>query len=269
MLSKVNDEQFQALDPILQSEYLAAGADGLRTAKIDPVDGLKLEDVTGLTNTVATLRTEGRTKDTRLKAFGDLDPVKAREALTTVKDLGGMTLSEKTAESVKQRETALVTKHNEEMKVVTDSNESLTSQLKTVLVKNVVVNELAEHDDKLILPGFIQERVSMRDNGQGKMIAVVLDEQGNEAIGDSQGNPMTVKQLVNSFRGDKTMGRYFGGTGTSGTGTTGTESTTGKVKMQGGVKTISSDDHAGITANQDGIANGTIVVVDPPTTFEQ
>lgn len=261
MLAKIDKAAFEKLHEVLQSEYVPQ-ADGTYLAKIDPVDGLALEDVQGLKNTVATLRTEARTKDATINKFGDLDPEAAREALAKVKALGTMSLDEKVAEAVKQRETAIIAKHQEDLKKLSDVSEARKAQLRKVLIDNVVLSSLEANDDKTVLPLYIKQRVDMRENADGSMVAVVLDENGNEAIGDSQGNPMTVNQFVSTLRGKTEFARYFGGTGASGTGASGNAGgKPGGVHVKNGVKQVSADDYTAIQANLEGIQKGEIEVV--------
>ena len=52
--------------------------------QVDPVGGFSLEDIGGLKNTLSETREKLKKARDRLDAFGDLDPSKARDALTKV-----------------------------------------------------------------------------------------------------------------------------------------------------------------------------------------
>ena len=104
----------------------------------------------------------------------------------------------------------------------------------------------------------------MRESASGTYIAEVLDKDGNPAIGDAQGNPQTIPQLVAQMKGDDAYAAAFDGTGQSGTGAGGPdgEGGGGKPVIQGGVRQILASDQAAIDANFEAIAEGTAEVVD-------
>jgi hypothetical protein len=83
----------------------------------------------------------------------------------------------------------------------------------------------------------------------------VVDGKGNPRIGDAQGNPMTIKQLVDELKQDPDFARNFEGSGSSGGGAPRSNAGGG-----GGVKTIAAGDNAAFLANLDGILDGSVKI---------
>lgn len=258
----IDQETFDTLPEALQSEYTQQESGGF-LLNVDPVDGFALENVTGLKRTLAKTRTDLTTAKKRAEAFGDLDPQEATDALARIAEISEGGESGDDAK-FKAREDQLVKRHQQELSSRDSTLTQYKSQLEKLTIDNEITKSLAEKGikDNRVLPTFIKQFVKMEQNTDGTMRAVVLDEQGHEAIGDSKGNPMTISQYVDGLASDPQFAPFFPGTGSSGTGATGGSAANGGRNTGGAPKTISADDHKAISANIDKIASGEVVVVD-------
>lgn len=259
----IDQEAFDGLPEPLQAEYMQQ-EDGNFLLNVDPVDGFALENVTGLKRTLAKTRTDMNSLKKKAEAFGDLDPQEATDAITRLAEISEGGDGENDAKW-KTREEQMVKRHQQELAARDEQVSQYEGQLKKLTIDNEITKALAANGvkDNKVLPVFIKNNVKMEKGENGNMRAVVLDENGHEAIGDSNGNPMTISQYVEGLANDSQFALFFPGSGASGTGATGGSGQSGSRRTGGTPKTISADDHKAISANADKIASGEVVVVDP------
>lgn len=258
--------EFESLSDELKKEYKPReGSQGEFILDTIAVGGLNVENVTGLKNALSQTRTERDTAMSKLKAFEGLDPVVAREALTKVEEIGRMTPNDKVEAQIKAQKDQLQKIHSEEIGKHTKHNELLTTQLTKLLVDNAAMDALTRAKAKtaLLMP-HITSQVRTRMTEDGRFLVEVIDKSGNVRVGDSNGNPMTIPQLVDEMAKDDLYAAAFPGTGQSGTGQSGstTPSPTGAGTGGNKVIKIKRSDQQAINDNWQKIADGSAVVED-------
>jgi len=254
MALKLVLESLDGLSEDIAAEYVEKN--GKFNLDTIAANGLAVEDVSGLKSALEKERETGRKTIAKLKAFEGIDdPKAAKEALVKVEEMANWDPDKEVAEKMKARESQLIAANKKETAKITARVDSAEGQLKKVLVENAAVTALTDAGGrvKVMLPHVMQQ-VRMRES-DGQFIAEVIDDQGTPRVGDAQGNPMTIPQLVAEMKGNETFGVAFDGTGSTGTGAGGEQTRTGK-PPQGGKKTVQAD------------AGGIIVVSDPEAIAE-
>jgi hypothetical protein len=198
--------------------------DGKFVLDVEPVDGFSLEDVSGLKTALGKERTTREKLEKDVIKFKDLDPDKARAALTELDELKKIdpaSEADKIANTKFEAAKAqLLQKHEGEMGEIKTRNGFLEGQIGALLIDNAATLALAEAKGSvdLLLPHVrAHTRVKEVD---GKFVVEVVDKDGNAKIADSKGTPMDIKGLVAEMRQSDTFGRAFEASGNSGTGKT-------------------------------------------------
>jgi hypothetical protein len=232
------------------------------------LDSDGFEDVGGLKTALSKERQAAREAATALKAFKDAgidDPTQVTDLVARLEELSKLDPSKEADKIVKEKVEALkkqlLTEHQKDLQKHIKENEELSAQLSKVLIDASALSAISEAKGapELLLP-IIHQRTRMRRNEQGVFVAEVLDATGTPRIGDSNGNPMTVKQLVDELRGSDIFGRAFEGNDQRGTG--GPPKGTPSHGSATGVTRIQAGDQEAINANLEAIASGKAVVVD-------
>lgn len=211
----------------LQEHYKPQTVNGQQMFVLDvtPHEGWALEDVKGLKNSLSAARTERDTATEQLKAFKDLDPVKAREALTKVEEMKDWKPDQKVREQIEARERQLLEKHTNEIKSKDEAVTALTREVEELLIDSVATMAVtgAKGIPELLLPHIkTQTRVKRGDNG--KHTVEILDKDGKTVrLSPKSGSTsnMTIQELVEEMRGNKTFARCFDGTNATGSGANG------------------------------------------------
>lgn len=113
---------------------------------------------------------------------------------------------------------------------------------------------------ELLLPHVLdrtkfEEIKDVNGNLTGQFKVVVVNDQGIARIGDSQGNPMTIDQLLDEMFGDSRYSRAFEPVGGGGSGADNNTQGSG-----GGKRTISRTDQEALNNSIEQIASGEVVV---------
>lgn len=249
------------MPPDVAKEY-TKGADGKFVLGVEAVDGMALENVTGLRNALAATRTERDEATARLKPFEGLDPLKAKEAITKVGEMATWTPEQKVQEQIKAHGDQLATKHKAELEALKGELTQATTQMQKMLIINVATTALAREKGaaELLLP-IIERQTRVRKVGD-RYIPEVLDSKGNVRVSPTAGRDgdMTVDELVLELKKDPAYARAFDGASASGSGA-GNGNGASQKANQSGKKTISASDKAALEANLDGLADGTVEVV--------
>ncbi len=197
--------------------------DGKFVLDVEPVDGYALEDVSGLKGTLGKEMTLRKKLEKDVLKFKDIDPDKAREALTKLEELGNIDPAKDADKIVSERLEAakrqLVEKHGEEIKTREGRIGQLTKTVESLLIDQAATAALADAKGsvELLLP-HVQKHTRVRET-DGRFVVEVVDRDGNARIGNSKGDPMTIAELVLEMRGSDTFGRAFEGSGHAGSGT--------------------------------------------------
>lgn len=182
--------------------------DGVFYLNVTPVDGYVLDNVDQLKSTVGALRKEKGDLEAKVKAYGDLDPTKARDALKKVEELAAFDPAKEAdkiaEERFKAREAQLKTLHETEVRAREEKLAKRDAQVKKLLVQNAIkgglakLNPLEEAVDALEI--LAERAVSLRETATGDFIVEVLDDAGNPRIKDSAGNPMAIDDYLAELR---------------------------------------------------------------------
>lgn len=273
LTAKINKEVHGALSEELQKEYKADGDNFV--LDVIAVDGLALENVTGLKKTVEKLRVSEKDLTNSVKAqtdalaaekakFAGIDATQAREAMDKIADIKNWDGETKIAEAVKEVETRhksileeLNTKHKEAVTGLEASVTSTTEQLHEEIVTSKITRAIHEADGnvELLLP-HVKNQVRMTKNSDGKFIPEVVYENQTPRIGDNEGNPMTITQLVGEMKGKATFAGAFKGVNSTGSGNHGISNNSGNQTQNTSGKVIAVTDQKGMSANLEDISTG-------------
>lgn len=210
-------DSIDSLPDAIKAEYRPGTADekleGKFVLAVDAVSGFALENVDGLKSALGSERQTRQQLEGKITAFGDLDPVKVKtdlekyEALKAIdpKQEAGK-LAEAQFESAKAQ---LIAQHQQELEPLKGETQKLRGEVSKLLVDAAAVTALsnAKGSTDLLLPHVQRHtRVAEKD---GKFVVEVIDGSGVPRIGDSQGNPMTIDQLVSEMKKDSKFARAF------------------------------------------------------------
>jgi hypothetical protein len=211
----------------------------------------KDQDVSGLKNTVNTLRNEKKAVEevlAQFKAFGDdPDTVKSKfdemqQQIAEASKTGKADWEAMKAELVKQQNAVLEEEKNK------------TQLMEKTVAKHLIdatgIKELeSEKGSTALLMPVIRSRSKVVKEGD-EYVVRITNEDGTPAI-DNQGNPLTVSGLVKSLKEHDSYKRAFDSEGTSGGGTPpggGSAPTSGRPGMHAG-----GDNRAPINKISDGL----------------
>lgn len=216
--------------------------DGKFYLQVEPVEGWSLEDVQGLKSSLAKERENVGKLEADLKKFEDIDPKKARDALSKVEEMAGWTPEEKVREQIEAREKKLVEKHSRELEERDSKVSTLTTQLEKHLVESAATAALTKHKGnvELLLP-HVRSQVRVEADKEGNFTARVVGPDGTPRLSPKQGSTdqMSIDELVETMREMPTYAAAFEGTGASGSGAGGS---TGRSGSQSGPHRISYKD---------------------------
>jgi hypothetical protein len=199
------------------------GKDKTFVLDVEAVEGYALEDVTGLKNTLGKERTEKDKLKQAVKAFEGLDPNETREKLTKLEELLKIDPTKQADEIANQKLEALKKQLTDRhQKEVEDREKAISRYRDTVYdlkIRATATEAIAAEKGvpELLLP-HVQRQTRLKETDDGKFIVEVIDAAGNVRIGDANGNPMTIAQLVAEMKSSAVYGRAFEATGSGGSG---------------------------------------------------
>jgi len=204
------------------------GAENQFVLDVEPTNGFGLENVDGLKNALSAERTQHSQDKQKLKAFEGIDPVKAKEALAKVDELGTLDPKKDVDRLVEEKVNAqlgqLNERHASELAGRDKKIQARDALLRSTLVQDAalkaIVSEGGDPDLLLphVLPSIQLELDEDEEAGTIRPKVKVVDTAGNVRIGDSQGNPMQIGQLVGEMKKHDKFSRLFEGDGVEGTG---------------------------------------------------
>lgn len=193
------------------------------------LDGV--EDVSGLKSALEKERKERAEAKAALQRLKDIDPDEYQRLKKESED-------RETDKAMKKGEydkllSQVVEKHKGELDLKEQRIKSLTGSLESHLIDAEATRAIAgaKGVPELLLPHVrASARVVEED---GKFVVKIVDKDGNPRIGDANGAPMSIAQLVGEMRQSEVFGRAFEASGASGSG-----APNGGRAGQGGSKTI-------------------------------
>jgi len=209
---------------------------------VEANDGYALEDVGGLRSALSkerALKQEAEKRAGQYSKLGDLDADTIEQKLNRLQELEALDPTkeaDKIADAkLKSLQEQMSTKHQKELEALKGEAGKYQSQLNRVLIddsaKSAILAAGGDADTVTFMLPYVKESLRLRDAGEG-FITEVVDANGHPQIGDSNGNPMTVGQLVESMKSQATWSKAFPGKNKSGGGrssdiTGGTSGTSG------------------------------------------
>lgn len=206
----VDKAEFDALPEAAQNFY--AEKDGRFV-----LDAEGVEDTSGLKSALQRERDERKAAKEALKAFEGIDPEEARSLLTNKKKAEEDAL--KQAGKWEEMKSQIVSEWEKKLDPLAKERDRYRAAVDRYLIDAQATAAIAEHKGvpALLLPHVKQHIRVVEENGE--FVARVVDANGNPRIGDAQGNPMTISQLVErDFKQNDIFGRAFEASGAAGSG---------------------------------------------------
>ena len=262
----LSKESFDNLNETLQAEY-KLGDDGRYVLDVGATEGFELANTANLKKALETERHTKTELEKRLKGIGDLDVDAAKEALEFREKFKDADPDEKAKQQFESMKTDLISAHQKELSVAQKDREAAYSQLRNSLVTEAATKALqaAGGSIELLLP-HVSRHVHMEREGE-TFVAKVVDENGVQRVGDGNGNPMTIPQLVEELKGKETFQAAFVGTGNSGSGSgsgdssdTGASAGKGNSGGTGANGVVNRNDQKAINSSISDIAEGKVKV---------
>ena len=232
----VTKAEMESLDEAVAELY--SESDGKFVLAVDASDGFELADVANMRSALEKERKSNKANAAKLKEFEGVDVKAARDAMSTLAELGddasidakvraGLEAKEKAlvAKFDKDRE-ALIKKHGADLSDSQKESSSLRSQLENELINSRATAAIhsAEGSIPLLLP-VVRGMVRMNKDDEGKMIAQVMDGQGNTRLSTKAGstNDMSFEELISELKESSDYAMGFKGSGATGSGAVGSD----------------------------------------------
>lgn len=223
MLIEYTKEQYDALPPAQQK--LCAEKDGKWLFEFETPT-----EVLGLKKNKDQLLADLAKARADLKSFDGVDREKYDELVKAAAEaekaaLEGkgqwQVLEQQLKDAAAQREKQLVDKHDKDVKDRDDQIKTLSGALEQKLVDAEVVAALSKHTTSVkLLEPHVKSQVKVFKQPDGTFVAKVIDKEGNPRIGDAQGTPMSIEQLVEEMKAQDDFLRGFDGNTVGGGGAT-------------------------------------------------
>jgi hypothetical protein len=198
-----------------------AEKDGKFVLAVEEADGFALENVSGLKSALGKERSTREQLERDVVRFKDIDPDKAREALSKWEEFQTIDPAKEADKIANTKFEAardqLVKTHQAEIGQRDDRIGKLTGAVDTLTRKQQATLAIAEAKGavELLLPHVLNHtKVKETDNG---FDVEVVDASGATRF-NAKGEPMTVADLVAEMRGSDTFARAFDGDGQGGSG---------------------------------------------------
>jgi len=246
-MAKAIVDSLEGLSDQLKAEYfkveaghpLAAKHLGKFALKVDAVDGVEMQDVTGLKNSLSAARSErDEWKGKVLKLGDDFDVEAARAALAKVKEMDNWKPDDKVREQIDSAKRQLVEKHTKEVNDLRTALSARDREVEELLVDVEIDRAVLEQkgNPKLLRPA-IKSSCRVVRGADGKPTVQILQADGkNIRLSGKSGSTenMTITEFVESLKSDDAFAPAFSGTGTKGVGAGSGQRSQGGQGQQGG-----------------------------------
>lgn len=196
--------------------------DGKFVLAVEEADGFSLENVGGLKSALGKERQSRESLEREIVKFKDIDPDRAREALAKWEEFQSIDPA-KEADKIahtkfEAAKAQLLKSHEEAIKPLSERNQRLSGAVDALTRKQQATAAIAEARGavELLLP-HVLGHTKVKETDAGEFVVEVVDAAGQTRFG-TDGNPMTVKALVEEMRGNETFARAFDGDGHTGSG---------------------------------------------------
>lgn len=188
---------------------------------LDVVDGFSVRNIDNLQAALNAERGKAEEAEKKLKLFGDLDPGKARDALTRVEEMKNWTPEDKVKAQIQREVGEAKSKLEADLKAARDTNEKLEGRFRRMLITTEGTAAIAKLKGNVDLLMPLVER-SARIKFEGEKPVVFFEgENGQPILSKKAGttDPMGAEEFVEGLR--ERFAQAFEGHGGSGTGSEG------------------------------------------------
>lgn len=224
------EENKETLEPLKEHgiEY-TPDSNGRLVLQVEPRDGVALDDVKGLQDSVASAREERDKLHSRLYEFGNVEPKTVKEALDKAKKFDELNPEAKAGELKKQFDdwktefqSTIQSEHEQQLSEKDARVQALSQQLEGLLVEGEAQRVLADPEINgsidLLLPVIRNQTVVVEEDGQPVVKVLNPNKPGQYRVGKSGGD-MTLKELiVDELMQDSRYQPAFGARSASGAG---------------------------------------------------
>lgn len=177
-------------------------------------DGKYELDADGVPDLRTALKTaNAEARNLRLK-YKDIDPDEVKQTKAELEELRTKAAGPEQLEALKNQ---LVTAHGKEKQKLQARIDSLTAAYEDTAITSAATVAIADAKGApaLLLP-HVRKSVRLADV-DGRPAVQVVDDKGNPRV-NKDGQPLTIKDLVEEMRADTTFGRAFDGSNAGGAG---------------------------------------------------
>lgn len=194
---------------------------------VTPTEGFRLGNVDGLTTKLSQTTTKLTGLEAALKTLPEgvkLEDVPSRlSELETLKALDPAKEADKIANhKVEAAKADMAKQFDTERSTLKGAADKYRGALDGVMRRGEAVKAIAEKGGSVeaLLPHVLGS-TKFTETDDGKFKVDVVDGEGNVRVGDAAGNPMSLDQLVDEFKGKDAFAPLFAASGQSGGGATG------------------------------------------------
>lgn len=218
MALKAIVESLDDMDDATKSLYREVENEGEEASvfvlDVEAVDGWALENVDGLKTALQNERSQHAAATSKLEAFKDIDPKKARDALSKVGEMANWTPEEKVQEQIAARETAITEKWEGDYNALKTTHESAKAQLENLLLDGAIKDALiAEKGNIRLLTPHMRAQTRLDEKDDGKLEPVVIGADGQPRFSKEAGSGtklMSIRELAKELAKQDDFAGAFG-----------------------------------------------------------
>lgn len=259
----INKETLEGLSEAIRAEYVEdKKTPGSYIPDITPMNGYEFANTANLLKTVGKERHRAEEAEKLLKGFDGLNADDVRTSLSKYDELKDADPGKQAKEQFEAMKGDLIKAHTSEKDSMQVTVDNAIGQLRSTLVDAAVTKAIATAGGSVeLLTPIIKQSVNMRQDGD-KFFAEVVDEKGIGRHHGSNGDAMTISQLVEEMKGKEAFQSAFTGTGNSGSGSGSGDSSgkTGSNNGSSGDTKVARGDQKAINNSLEAIAEGTVTL---------
>lgn len=239
--------------------------DGRFRLKLESLGDMEVADTGALKRALENEREAARKARENLRRYteaGIEDPAAAKAAIDKVAEMADWDPDKKAEEAREALRTEMARTFGNEKKELETKIGDYRDQLEKILRKDALVSAITRAKGNIaLLQPALMPFVQMRESDDGKLVVKVVNEDGSERIGSSDGSAMSIDQLVAEVRGKREFSAAFDGVKKDGVGSS-TE-TVEESKGGGGegaTRHVKASDREAVNASIEDIAAGKVIV---------
>lgn len=263
--------EYDALPDDLKKEYLKKSGEHFKNEMfyldVTSAEGFGLEPVEGLKTALARERRDAEEFKRQLKAFEGLDSKAARDALKKLEEYEKANPKERLEALVEERVKQFKDKNVSDLSAKDTEIQALMDALEEETIVSRAVAALNKHKGNadLLLPHVLGRTrvVRVENDGKVRFVPRVVDpNSGQDLLTKKTGSTdfMDIEELISTMRDNPTFAAGFTDVDASGFGSDKGADT--QSRQIAGKKYIKASDQEALNANVDGIADGSVIVLD-------